>query len=71
VIYYPAAQDGQGMAYLEGLIGESYTEFDGHWYAVSSAGQRAMQGLLDGHHDTAVDHSAQFTSLRDGQCNGM
>ena len=71
VIYYPAAQDGQSVAYLEGLIGDMATQFDGQWYAVSSAGERAMRRLLDGHHDRRVDHIAQFSYPRFGHCGDM
>jgi hypothetical protein len=48
VIYYPDAQGGSGAAYLEGLIGGSSTQFDGYWYAVSRAGEQAMQSLIGG-----------------------
>lgn len=70
VIYYPAARDGQSVAYLEGLLGEDMaTQFDGDWYSVSSAGERAMRGLLGGRQDRALDHVAQFSTPRYGHCN--
>ena len=72
VIYYPASQDGQSVAYLEGLIGEGMsTEFDGAWYAVSGVGDQTMRRLIGGHHDQAVDHIEQFTYPRYGHCNDM
>ena len=72
VIYYPDSQDGQSVAYLEGLIGEGMsTQFDGAWYAVSGSGERTMRRLIGGHHDAAVDHIEQFTYPRYGHCNDM
>lgn len=45
--YYPA--DNRGYVFLDGLIGDSYTEFDGRWYQASPEGDAAMKQLLAQH----------------------
>jgi hypothetical protein len=49
VIYYPQPAGVAAIAFLEGLIGSSSTEFDGQWYQVSSEGDTAMRQLLAAH----------------------
>ena len=49
VIYYPGANGELGIVFLEGLIGESASEFDGYWYWASQDGDMAMQKILTEH----------------------
>ena len=46
VIYYPGSNGELGIVFLEGLIGESSSEFDGYWYWASRDGDMAMQKIL-------------------------
>lgn len=45
-IYYPGPPDEVGIVFLEGLIGPSASEFDGHWYRASWDGEAAMRQIL-------------------------
>lgn len=44
--YYPNAEGGRSVIFLDGLIGDSSTEFDGKWYNVSPDGDAAMRAFL-------------------------
>jgi hypothetical protein len=52
VHYYPDPSGQGGYVYVDGLIGPSYTEFDGKWYPVSAKGDAAMRRLLAEHRIT-------------------
>ena len=46
--YYPHPSGQGGYAYVDGLIGPSYTEFDFKWYPVSPKGDATIRRLLAG-----------------------
>lgn len=45
--YYPNSDGTRGVIFLDGLIGDSATEFDGRWYHASAAGDQAMRNLFN------------------------
>ncbi len=53
-IYYPSPKGEPGIIFLEGLIGPSYSQFDGHWYRASADGDAAMRKILTEHKATAA-----------------
>lgn len=44
--YYPNAVDGRGVIFLDGLIGDAYSEFDGRWFRASASGDAMLRKLL-------------------------
>lgn len=44
--YYPNPSGQGGVIFLDGLIGPSYTEFDGKWYPASQEGDAAIRRVL-------------------------
>jgi hypothetical protein len=57
-IYYPSSKGELGMIFLEGLVGPSRSQFDGHWYRASADGDAAMREILAEHEASAARGTA-------------
>lgn len=44
--YYPYADGERGVIFLDGLIGDSYSEFDGKWFHANPEGDATLRAFL-------------------------